>query len=788
QAHTVTSLGEKELAERLQDAGYNLSLGLENVFAFAESGLYGHAGFAIDWGTNPPSGIQSPPGHRDSIMDDRVTEVGVDVLQENDDNSDVGPLLITQDFGRRSGYQAQILGVTWEDGFANGYYEAGEGYGGIEITIEGIDNDFSTTVETMSAGGYQVVVPPGTYQVNARGDFVFALEKSVTNVVMGTQNVKIDFELNSGNNRPLTDAETATVDENSSVAIDVVTGDVDTDGSIVASTVRVATEPSHGTYSINPTTGVITYTPNPGFSGTDTFFYTVEDNDGARSRPRDVTITVNDVNDNPVAVNSSFTVTEGETAQHVVSSFVTDDGTINWNSLEIVSQPAHGELSFNVAARRFTFQADTGFSGVDSFQYRVADTTGAFSNVATVAVTIENSNVAPVATNATLALAEQETKTLGISGNVTDSDGTINWASLEIVQLPASGTASFNSTTRQFTYTANAGSAGSDLFRFRVADNEGAFSNVATVNVTISDVNDAPVAANDIFGTVSGVGRTLDVLANDSDRDGNLNTATVTITSGVSNGSLSVNGRTVTYTAPVSFTGRAIFRYRVTDTGGMSSNEATGTIYVAAPATPWQNPVFRFDAIPDDVITPLDALAIVNNLAIDLANVPSGNLGEFPPPFVDVNGNNVVDPIDALQVVNNLGLSLAPLSARAASSSQAVIVTSPEESQASAIMNTAVPAASSIVSVLPRDVALQALTQRHETTARRDVDARISSLMSISEIGVDTSGADSLRSAPHQRQTYGVRLTHSISAADSTPEDAAPVDSVFGELDDAWSL
>src|SRR5207249_3645748 len=55
--------GEPDLLQRAQGSGYDVATVGENIYAYANGPLYGHAGLAIDWG-NTPSGIQDPPGHR----------------------------------------------------------------------------------------------------------------------------------------------------------------------------------------------------------------------------------------------------------------------------------------------------------------------------------------------------------------------------------------------------------------------------------------------------------------------------------------------------------------------------------------------------------------------------------------------------------------------------------------------------------------------------------------------------------------------------------------------------
>ncbi|MFO1022297.1 MAG: CAP domain-containing protein [Planctomycetales bacterium] len=94
QSHQVA--GEKSLAGRLTDAGYNYSTAGENVYAYTYSEFYGHSGFLIDWGN-------ATPGHRDNIMNSAYKEVGISVTPENNSATAVGPLVVTQDFGVRFG-------------------------------------------------------------------------------------------------------------------------------------------------------------------------------------------------------------------------------------------------------------------------------------------------------------------------------------------------------------------------------------------------------------------------------------------------------------------------------------------------------------------------------------------------------------------------------------------------------------------------------------------------------------------------------------------------------------
>src|SRR5439155_19895692 len=95
-------------------------------------------------------------------------------------------------------------------------------------------------------------------------------------------------------NRPTANDDFTETDAGTAVVIDVLENDTDPDGNdnLDATSVAVISGPANGSASVNGTTGEITYTPGAGFSGTDTFTYTVKDVANATSNPAMVSITV----------------------------------------------------------------------------------------------------------------------------------------------------------------------------------------------------------------------------------------------------------------------------------------------------------------------------------------------------------------------------------------------------------------------------------------------------------------------------------------------------------------
>jgi len=131
-----------------------------------------------------------------------------------------------------------------------------------------------------------------------------------------------------------------------------------------------------------------------------------------------------------------------------------------------------------------------------------------------------------------------------------------------------------------FTYTPAPNYNGPDAFTYRASDGSQQ-SVAATVTISISAVNDPPVAVNDAAATARNVAVTIAVLANDTDVDGTIPVGTLTIASAPKYGSASKKSNgTVTYTPKRNFVGTDSFTYTVKDNVGAPSNVATVTVQV----------------------------------------------------------------------------------------------------------------------------------------------------------------------------------------------------------------
>ncbi|NQV28251.1 MAG: tandem-95 repeat protein [Rhodopirellula sp.] len=145
----------------------------------------------------------------------------------------------------------------------------------------------------------------------------------------------------------------------------------DVDGDTL--TYSIAGTASNGTINLNTETGKFIYTPAANYSGVDSFTVSVSDGAGTVATST-VSVTVNSVNDEPVAVSDAATTTEDNAVSGNVLTNDTDpNDTIDTDTINavLVSEPAHGSLTFDGTTGAFTYTPDADFHGSDSFSQGV---------------------------------------------------------------------------------------------------------------------------------------------------------------------------------------------------------------------------------------------------------------------------------------------------------------------------------------------------------------------------------------------------------------------------------
>jgi outer membrane protein OmpA-like peptidoglycan-associated protein/acyl-CoA thioesterase FadM len=330
--------------------------------------------------------------------------------------------------------------------------------------------------------------------------------------------------------------------------------------------------PAHGTATISGNR--VSYTPSAGYSGPDSFTYTITD-DRNGTATATVSVTVTFVNSAPVAVNDDFSLTRNSSKN--LLDVLKNDSDPDGDALRILSvqNPAHGTAT--ISGNRVAYTPSAGYAGADSFGYTITDDKGGTAT-ATVSVTISFVNSAPVAVNDVFQVARNSaSNSLDVLKNDSDPDG--DALRILSVQNPAHGTASISGS--RVVYTPSAGYAGADSFGYTITDDKGGTAS-ATVSITVSFVNSAPVAVNDAFQVVRNSSNNLfDVLKNDSDPDGDpLNIASV---QSAAHGQVSINANRVAYTPAAGYVGADSFTYTISDNQGLTAT-ATVSVTVTGPA------------------------------------------------------------------------------------------------------------------------------------------------------------------------------------------------------------
>src|ERR1043166_1689778 len=367
------------------------------------------------------------------------------------------------------------------------------------------------------------------------------------------------------NDAPVAVEDAYSVNEDSILTIaapGVLANDSDVDGDVL--TALLVGLPAHGSLTFS-TNGSFIYTPAANYNGSDSFTYQATDGQTS-SIPVTVTLTVNAVNDAPVAVNDSYTILEDTTLAIAAPGVLANDSDVDGDPLTaiVVSGPAHGTLTLNPDGS-FQYLGATNYSGSDSFTYKANDGS-ADSLPATVSINVTAINHAPVAVADAYSLNEDEILTIaapGVLANDSDMDGDALTA--DVVSLPAHGSLTVSS-NGSFVYTPAANYNGYDSFTYQANDGQ-TVSTPVTVTFTVNAVNDAPVAVNDSYTINEDTALLVaapGVLANDSDVD--RDSLTAILLSGPAHGTLTLNADgSFQYLGATNYNGPDSFTYKAND-------------------------------------------------------------------------------------------------------------------------------------------------------------------------------------------------------------------------------
>jgi len=341
---------------------------------------------------------------------------------------------------------------------------------------------------------------------------------------------------------------------------------IDLSGSItgVHGSIAVVTVPQHGAYVVTGDT--VTYTPNAGYYGADSFTYTAT-GPGGTSAPARVDVTVA-TPPAPTVANKSVAVPYASTGTAIdLSTSITGVHA----SIAVTSGPAHGTVT--IAGDVVTYTPAATHYGADSFTY-TATGPGGTSAAATVTLTVANPPAPTVVDKPGVGVPYASTGTaIDLSGSITGVH-----ASIAIGTNPAHGTVTIAGDV--VTYTPAATYYGADSFTF-TATGPGGTSAPATVSLTVATPA-APVAVNK-----SGVAVPYASTGTAIDLSGSITGvhASIAIGTAPAHGTVTIAGDVVTYTPAATYYGADSFTFTATGPGGTSA-PATVSLTVATPPAP----------------------------------------------------------------------------------------------------------------------------------------------------------------------------------------------------------
>lgn len=463
----------------------------------------------------------------------------------------------------------------------------------------------------------------------------------------GTSTASVSITINGVNDAPNSAASSVTLDEDTTYVFklsDFPFTDVDTNDALDkifitalgAGTSTQSLKLNGSNITLNQpilatdiAAGKLTYIPALNSNGNNnaSFNFKVNDGEASSSSSYKMIMNVNAVNDSPTAVNDHFTITEDSSVGFSSATLLSNDQDPDGDPLRISSidhTSAKGISLFIVGsgddsgATNLSISYDpanlfqslgTGMTDTDSINYAITDNYGGTSN-GIVNITITGVNDAPVSTDSSVSVDQGSTYVFKLtdfpftdvdSGDALDSIIiTSLGAGTSLQTLKLNGVAialnqpilATDIAAGKLTYTSNPNANDPASFNFKVNDGEASSSSqIMTINITA--VNEPPVAANDLAITDEDHATTINVLANDTDPDGD----TLAITGIAGSVMTTSHGATVTLTNPATgvFTynpgnafqsliagdiGTDSFSYTIEDGHGGTSTPATVTINV----------------------------------------------------------------------------------------------------------------------------------------------------------------------------------------------------------------
>ncbi|MGH8372170.1 MAG: Ig-like domain-containing protein [Gammaproteobacteria bacterium] len=339
--------------------------------------------------------------------------------------------------------------------------------------------------------------------------------------------------------------------------------------------------------AFDSSTGTFTYTPTTSAPSTDSFNFTATNAlTGATSAATPVNITISALPGTPgtpLASDGAVSLYKNTPAN---GKLIGVDDVGNPLSYAVSTQPMNGTVSVTAATGAFTYTPTIGYTGADSFKFKVTDTaTSNTSSAGTISLTVNpapSPPAAPLVSDANLSLYQNQSVTGALSAVAASGDP----VSYSVIQ-PTHGTLNLTAATGAFTYTPTAGYTGTDSFTFTALDT--AINTVSTSATVSLSINALPLANAIPLAN----GASLSLYANQplagtlSAVDANGNPLSYAIATQPAHGTVTVTAASgaFTYTPAAGYTGKDSFTFTATDTvTKLVSTGATVALAISSPA------------------------------------------------------------------------------------------------------------------------------------------------------------------------------------------------------------
>ncbi len=469
---------------------------------------------------------------------------------------------------------------------------ANDGSSGVGATVTPTNGTHGTT--TVDVTGNVTYTPVATYVGKDIYTYTLSKSGSTSDPINVTVSIK-PVGVNDATTTPINTPVTTTVTAN--------------DGPSGVGTTVTPSNGLNGTTVVDAT-GKVTYTPNNGFIGKDTYTYTLTTTDGVVSDPITVTVSVKPVGVNDVDVTAIATP--------VTTTVKSNDGPSGIATTVAPTNGTHGTTNVDVTGK-VTYTPAAGYIGIDTYTYTLTTADGVTSDPITVTISIKPAGVpdattTPINTPVTTTVTANDGPS-GIGATLTPSNGTHGTTTVDA--------------TGKVTYTPAAGYIGKDTYTYTLT-NGGATSDPIMVTVSIK-----PVGVND--ADITPISTPVTTTVKNNDGPSGIGT-TVTATSGV-HGTTSVDGTgRVTYTPVAGYIGTDTYTYTLTTTDGVVSTPIIVTISI--------KPVGVNDADVTPINTPVTTVVTANDGPSGVGAVVTPTFGAHGATTVDATGKVTYTPVN----------------------------------------------------------------------------------------------------------------------------------------------